>query len=290
MLIRRMPSYKDVFVRKGGLKYLYDLFISKSFFTGPIDRSWCSGLPDALLHTLKILCSCLLKISMPIANNGSSSQHVSTPSGAATVAPPPPSVPPSLSVPVSGTLSTSPMDEQHSPRTPMNTRKKTRRETNTPAILAALSSSDLLTIDSSSSASIAQQQSHIHIHEPHWENVCLIDKSLLLDTLLDVQLSIVTKSTRLCCPLVLLQFSNRSDLLHTSMILFITLCHSYDDIRTKFVQHAKLSLWLKTLLLDTYDSILKREAQLSIYRLCMVPSNNTASHLSGRIIIGYVSI
>jgi hypothetical protein len=61
------------------------------------------------------------------------------------------------------------------------------------------------------------------------------------------------------------------------MVLFITLCHSYDDIRTKFIEHPKLSLWLKTLLLDAYDSILKREAQLSIYRLCMVSSNNNNS-------------
>jgi hypothetical protein len=58
------------------------------------------------------------------------------------------------------------------------------------------------------------------------------------------------------------------------MILFITLCHSYEDIRTKFIEHPKLSLWLKTLLLDSYDSLLKREAQLSIYRLCMLSNNN----------------
>ena len=128
---------------------------------------------------------------------------------------------------------------------------------------------------------VVQQQSHFHIHEPHCENVALIDKSALLDTLIDIQLSIVTKSTRLCCPLVMFQFPNRTELLHTSMILFITLCHSYDDIRTKFIEHPKLSLWLKTLLLDTYDSMLKREAQSSIYRLCMVSSSNTSNTSSG---------
>ena len=108
MLIRRMPTYKDIFVRKGGLKYLYDLFISKSFFTGPSDRSWCAGLPDALLYTLKILCSCLLKIPTPTIQ-----ASVSTPAP-----PPPPALPPASAI-----LST-PADEQHSPRTPMNTRKK----------------------------------------------------------------------------------------------------------------------------------------------------------------------
>ncbi len=256
MLIRRMPTYKDMFVQKGGLKYLYDLFISKSFFTGPIDRSWCAGLPDALLYSLKILCSCLLKFPTPSIQQ-----------------PPPPSVPPPVAISV-------PVDEQqqHSPRTPINTRKKARRETTTPAIIAALSSTDITTIDSSSSTTpIIQQQSHFHIHEPHWENVALIDKDLFLDTLIDIQLSIVTKSTRLCCPVVLLQFANRTDLLHTSMVLFITLCHSYEDIRTKFIEHPKLSIWLKTLLLDSYDSLLKREAQLSIYRLCMVSNSNNNS-------------
>jgi hypothetical protein len=107
MLIRRMPTYKDMFVRKGGLKYLYDLFISKSFFTGPVDRSWCAGLPEALLYTLKILCSCLLKIPTP------SIQPSTQPP------PPPSSAPP----PSQATMSTA-VDEQHSPRTPMNTRKK----------------------------------------------------------------------------------------------------------------------------------------------------------------------
>jgi len=67
------------------------------------------------------------------------------------------------------------------------------------------------------------------------------------------------------------------------MILFITLCHSYDDIRTKFIEHPKLSLWLKTLLLDAYDSILKREALLNIYRLSMVSNNNTSNNSSGMI-------
>ena len=69
------------------------------------------------------------------------------------------------------------------------------------------------------------------------------------------------------------------------MIIFITLCHSYDDIRAKFIEHPKLSLWLKTLLLDAYDSILKREAQLSIYRLCMVSNNNNNNNSSGNILI-----
>lgn len=100
-----MPTYKDIFVNKGGLKYLYDLFISKSFFTEPLDRSWCSALPDALLYTLKILCSCLLKIPTPTIQ--SSSQPV---------APPPPSSAPPTAV-----------DEQNSPRTtPVNTRKKVK--------------------------------------------------------------------------------------------------------------------------------------------------------------------
>jgi hypothetical protein len=67
------------------------------------------------------------------------------------------------------------------------------------------------------------------------------------------------------------------------MILFITLCHSYDDIRTKFIEHPKLSLWLKTLLLDAYDSILKREALLNIYRLSMVSNNSTSNNSSGMI-------
>lgn len=67
------------------------------------------------------------------------------------------------------------------------------------------------------------------------------------------------------------------------MILFITLCHSYDDIRTKFIEHPKLSLWLKTLLLDAYDSILKREAQMNIYRLCMVSSSNNSNNSSGKV-------
>ena len=113
----------------------------------------------------------------------------------------------------------------------------------------------------------------------------LIDKDLFLDTLIDIQLSIVTKSTRLCCPVVLLQFANRTDLLHTSMILFIALCHSYEEIRTKFVEHPKLSLWLKSLLLDSYDPLLKREAQMSIYRLCMVSTNptNNSNNSSGKI-------
>jgi hypothetical protein len=262
MLIRRMPTYKDMFVHKGGLKYLYDLFISKSFFTGPIDRSWCAGLPDALLYALKILCSCLLKLPT------------------LSIQPPPPSAPPPA------TISTPIDEQQHSPRTPVNTRKKARRETTTPAIIAALSSTDLTNIDNPSSTTpVVQQQSHFHIHEPHWENIASIDKDIFLDTLIDIQLSIVTKSTRLCCPVVLLQFANRTDLLHTSMILFITLCHSYEDVRTKFIEHPKLSLWLKTLLLDSYDSLLKREAQLSIYRLCMVSNNNNnnSNNSSGMI-------
>jgi hypothetical protein len=272
MLIRRMPTYKDMFVQKGGLKYLYDLFISKSFFTGPIDRSWCAGLPEALLYTLKILCSCLLKIPTPA------------------IQPPPPAVPPpaTISAPVD--------DQQQSPRTPMNTRKKARRETTTPAIIAALSSTDLTTIENPSSTAPViqqqqqqqQQQSHFHIHEPHWENVALIDKDLFLDTLIDIQLSIVTKSTRLCCPVVLLQFANRTDLLHTSMILFITLCHSYEEIRTKFIEHPKLSVWLKTLLLDSYDTLLKREAQLSIFRLCMVSNSNNNTNTSSNNSSGIV--
>ncbi|CAF1418467.1 unnamed protein product, partial [Adineta steineri] len=262
MLIRRMPTYKDLFVRRGGLKYLYDLFISKSFFTGPIDRSWCAGLPEALLYTLKILCSCLLKIPTPSIQSSGQQQ------------PPPPSSAPPVTISAA-------VDEQHSPRTPINTRKKARRETTTPAIIAALSSTDLTSIDIPSSTPIVHQQSHFHIHEAHWENVALIDKDVLLDTLIDIQLSIVTKSTRLCCPVVLLQFANRTDLLHTSMILFITLCHSYDDIRTKFIEHPKLSLWLKTLLLDAYDSILKREALLNIYRLSMVSSNTISNNSSG---------
>lgn len=108
MLIRRMPSYKDMFVSKGGLKYLYDLFISKSFFTEPIDRSWCSGLPEALLYTLKILCSCLLKLPAPSIQPPVQQQ----------APPPPPQQPPA-------TVSTT-VDEQHSPRTPVNTRKKVR--------------------------------------------------------------------------------------------------------------------------------------------------------------------
>jgi hypothetical protein len=108
MLIRRMPTYKDIFVHKGGLKYLYDLFISKSFFTGPIDRSWCAGLPEALLYTLKILCSCLLKIPTPAIQLSTQQQQQQPP-------------PPSSAPPV--TISTA-IDEQHSPRTPMNTRKK----------------------------------------------------------------------------------------------------------------------------------------------------------------------
>ena len=70
------------------------------------------------------------------------------------------------------------------------------------------------------------------------------------------------------------------------MILFITLCHSFEDIRMKFIEHTKLSLWLKTLLLDSYDSLLKREAQLSIYRLCMVSTNHqNSNNSSGRFII-----
>lgn len=125
-----------------------------------------------------------------------------------------------------------------------------------------------------------QQQCQIQIHEPHWENILLIDKDRLFDALIDIQLSIVTKSVRLCCPLVLLQFSNRTDLLHTSMTLLITLCHSYEEIRTKFIEHPKQSLWLKTLLLDTYDLILKREAQTSIYRLVMVSNNNSTNNNS----------
>ncbi|CAF4267712.1 unnamed protein product [Rotaria sp. Silwood2] len=266
MLIRRMPTYKDIFVNKGGLKYLYNLFISKSSFTEPIDRSWCSGLPDALLYTLKILCSCLLKIPTPTIQSSGQQQQP----------PPPPSSVPPATIPTA-------IDEQHSPRTPVNTRKKTRRETTTPAIIAALSSTDLTNIDNSSSTPIVHQQSHFHIYEPHWENVALTDKEILLDTLIDIQLSIVTKSTRLCCPVVLLQFANRTDLLHTSMTLFITLCHSYDDIRTKFIEHPKLSIWLKALLLDAYDTLLKREAQLNIYRLCMVSNNNNSNISSGKI-------
>ncbi|CAF0871243.1 unnamed protein product [Adineta ricciae] len=269
MLIRRMPTYKDMFVRKGGLKYLYDLFILKSFFTGPVDRSWCAGLPEALLYTLKILCSCLLKIPTPSVQSSTPQQQQQQ-----QVPPPPPASAPPV------TFSTA-IDEQHSPRTPINTRKKTRRETTTPALIAALSSSDLTTMDIPSSTPAIQQQSHFHICESHWENVALIDKDVLLDTLVDIQLSIVTKSTRLCCPVVLLQFANRTDLLHTSMVLFITLCHSYDDVRTKFIEHPKLSLWLKTLLLDAYDSLLKREALFNIYRLSMVASNNISNNSSG---------
>ncbi|CAF4659441.1 unnamed protein product, partial [Rotaria sp. Silwood2] len=188
--------------------------------------------------------------------------------------PPPPSSAPLATIPTA-------VDEQHSPRTPVNTRKKTRRETTTPAIIAALSATDLINIDNSSSTTFVHQQSHFHIYEPHWENVALTVKEILLDTLIDMQLSIVTKSTHLCCSVVLLQFANRTDLLHTSMTLFITLYHSYDDIRTKFIEHPKLSLWLKTLLIDVYDSLLKREAQLNIYRLCMVSSNNNSNNSSG---------
>ena len=116
----------------------------------------------------------------------------------------------------------------------------------------------------------------------------MIDKDVLLDTLVDIQLSIVTKSTRLCCPVILLQFANRTDLLHTSMVLFITLCHSYDDVRTKFIEHPKLSLWLKTLLLDAYDSLLKREALFNIYRLSMVASNNISNNSSGMTSLQYL--
>lgn len=265
MLLRRVPTYKETFVGKGGLKYLYDLLISKAFFTGPIDRSWCAGLPEALLYTLKILCSCLLKLPTPT---------IQVPP------PPPPSAPP----PVTISLPVDEQQQQHSPRTPMNTRKKTRRETATPAIAAALSSSDAIPLDNTTSTTPAiHQQSHFHIHEPHWENVSLIDKDLFLDTLIDIQLSIVTKSTRLCCPVVFLQFNNRTDLLHTSMILFITLCHSYEGIRMKFIEHPKLSLWLRTLLLDSYDTLLKREAHSSISRLCMVSNNpiNNSNNSSG---------
>ncbi|CAF4119969.1 unnamed protein product, partial [Rotaria sp. Silwood1] len=111
MLIRRTPTYKDIFVNKGGLKYLYNIFISKSFFTEPIDRSWCSGLPDALLYTLKILCSCLLKIPTPsIQSSGQQPQPQPQ-------QPPPPSSAPPATIPTA-------VDEQHSPRTPVNTRKK----------------------------------------------------------------------------------------------------------------------------------------------------------------------
>ena len=109
MLLRRMPTYKETFVSKGGLKYLYDLFISKAIFTGPTDRSWCAGLPDALLYTLKILCSCLLKIPTPA---------IQPPP------PPPPPLPPS--VPPQATISMPVDEQQHSPRTPMNNRKKVR--------------------------------------------------------------------------------------------------------------------------------------------------------------------
>ena len=106
MLIRRMPNYKDLFVRKGGLKYLYDLFISRSFFTGPSDRSWCAGLPDALLYALKILSSCLLKIPTPTILTTPQTQSVAAPA-------PPASAPPS--------------DDPHSPRTPVNARKKVKK-------------------------------------------------------------------------------------------------------------------------------------------------------------------
>jgi hypothetical protein len=147
--------------------------------------------------------------------------------------------------------------------------------------MAALSTNDLHTFDHPSSIPIGHQPSQYHIHEPHWENVNLVDKEALLDTLIDIQSSIVTKSTRVCCPLVVLQFANRTDLLHTSMTLFITLCHYYDEIRAKFIEHPQLSVWLKTLLIDTYDTILKREALLSIYRLCMISSSHT-SHASGQ--------
>ena len=67
------------------------------------------------------------------------------------------------------------------------------------------------------------------------------------------------------------------------MTLFITLCHSYDDIRMKFIEHPKLGVWLKTLLLDAYDSLLKREAQINIYRLSMVSSNSNSNNSSGMI-------
>ena len=113
MLIRRMPTYKEMFVRKGGLKYLYDLFILKSFFTGPVDRSWCAGLPEALLYTLKILCSCLLKIPTPSVQSSTPPQQQQQQQ----VPPPPPASAPPV------TFSTA-IDEQHSPRTPINTRKK----------------------------------------------------------------------------------------------------------------------------------------------------------------------
>ena len=107
MLIRRMPTFKDMFVRKGGLKYLYDLFVSKTFFTEPIDHSWCSGLPEALLYTLKIFCSCLLK--MPTLSIQSST-------------PPPPSSAPPASLATMSTVA----DEQNSTRTAVNTRKKVK--------------------------------------------------------------------------------------------------------------------------------------------------------------------
>jgi hypothetical protein len=109
LLIRRMPKYKETFVRKGGLTYLYDVFISKSFYTSPNERSWCACLPDALLYTLKILCSCLLKI--PIVTMSANAQQ----------AVPPPPAPAML--PVSASLL---VDEQSSPRVSMNTRKKVR--------------------------------------------------------------------------------------------------------------------------------------------------------------------
>lgn len=121
MLIRRTIDYKEMFVRKGGLKFLYELFISKSFFTGPIDRSWCSGLPDALLYALKILSSCLLKVPTPISQPTVATQT--------SVPPPPPTAPPS--------------DDQHSPRTAANSRKKVMKRFSSTLVRSRLSFSFL---------------------------------------------------------------------------------------------------------------------------------------------------
>ena len=77
----------------------------------------------------------------------------------------------------------------------------------------------------------------------------MIDKDLFLDTLIDIQLAIVYEKYHVYV-VRLFSYNLLIEQIYyiTSMILFITLCHSYEEIRTKFIEHPKLSLWLKNII------------------------------------------
>ncbi|CAF1004126.1 unnamed protein product, partial [Didymodactylos carnosus] len=278
MLIRKNPiitsdgsnvPYRDLFVQKGGLKYFYEILISKCLL--PMnDNNWCQGLPEALYRLLHVLSQHLFKPQRTISQP--------TPPGA----PPPPSL---TILTTSGTAEAT-CGEQSS-------KKKLRRENgSTPAIVAALTLQDSTTEQSQqqnhpqSSSLQQQQQQQYPISEPHSENISMIDKDLLLRCLIDLQLLIVNKTTvsRVICPCMYFFFTNQTEILHQSMALLIPLCHYYESIRCQFLKYEQLKPWLKTLLLDAHEPMLRREAALCIFRLIIAPTLQASTNSSNQII------